>query len=510
MNVDVSAFKAYDIRGIYPDQINTEFITLLGCAYATVFRPKEVVIGFDSRLSSPELASALSDAFRKCGVDVADLGLCGTEMVYYATGRYQTDGGIMITASHNPKNYNGCKMVASDAVPVGVGSGLETIRDLVHQRGPFRHARTGTVIHPGCSQADTRQSGQIPAESTPAGETQDKPSQAEITKSQDVQGQQIQPEINEPEGRCTRRNINEEFSDWMLGQLTGTIDPDLEVVVNCGNGAAGPLIKTLQKKLPCTVHTVFEEPDGHFPNGVPNPLLPECREDTAGMVRKTGANLGVAFDGDFDRCFFFDEKGRFIEGYYVVGLLARQILNAKPGSKIIYDPRLTWNTIDTVKRHGGIPVVSKTGHAFIKEKMRLEQAEYGGEMSAHHYFRNFWYCDTGIYPFLLILELLSESKKPFSELVDEAIRNYPVSGELNFTINEPADTVLKAVEVHFKGQDVSTSRLDGLAMEFEQWRFSLRASNTEPLLRLNVESRGDIRLMEQKRDEIITLIQKFQ
>ena len=458
MTLDVTAFKAYDIRGVYPEQINAEFVRALAQAYATHFRPKRVAIGYDSRLSSPELASALSDSFRDSGVDVLDLGLCGTEMVYFTTGMYRTDGGIMITASHNPKEYNGCKMVTREAIPVGVGNGLAEIKKMVLENGPFTH---------------------------------------------------IRPEQPDYRGDYTRLDITKAFISWQLDKLTTSINRDLKVVVNTGNGAAGPTIRQLADQLPCELTLVFEEPDGNFPNGVPNPMLPDCREDTASNVLETGADLGVAFDGDFDRCFFFDENGRFIEGYYIVGLLAAQVLKKHPGAKIIHDPRLTWNTIETVIRMGGVPVESKTGHAYIKERMRQEKAEYGGEMSAHHYFRSFWYCDTGLMPFLLILELLGATGKPMSVLVDEAINRYPISGECNFTITGTAEAVIRAVEKHFSGQGKVT-RLDGLSIECDRWRFNLRGSNTEPLIRLNVESRGDVRLMEEKRDEIISIIKSYQ
>ena len=454
---DVSAFKAYDIRGIYPDQINASFMDALARAYATHFRPARVVIGYDARLSSEELAASLAEGFRNSGVDVLDLGLCGTEMVYFATGEYRTDGGIMITASHNPKEYNGCKMVARDVVPVGAASGLTEIRKRVAENGPFEHVRPAK---PGYR------------------------------------------------GNYTRLDITKEFLAWMTGQLTTPARRDLKVVLNAGNGAAGPALRALAGRLSCQCELLFEQPDGNFPNGVPNPLLPECREDTARAVRDTEADFGVAFDGDFDRCFFFDEQGRFIEGYYIVGLLARQILKKHPGAKIIHDPRLTWNTIETVKQLGGVPVESKTGHAYIKERMRLEKAEYGGEMSAHHYFRSFWYCDTGILPFLLILELLSGTEKRLSELVDEAIRRYPVTGEQNFTISASPEAVIKAVEQHYAGVG-EISRRDGLSISFDDWRFNLRASNTEPLLRLNVESRGDAALLQAKRDEIVAIISSF-
>lgn len=450
MPVDLSAFKAYDIRGIYPDQINPSFMHALARAYATRFKPRKVVIGYDARLSSEELAEALAKGLQDSGVDVLDIGLCGSEMVYYATGHLQTDGGIMITASHNPKEYNGCKMVSAGARPVGVDSGLNDIKQLLADDGPYEDAnRRGTY---------------------------------------------------------EKRTITPEFIAHVLNVLTRSIRPDLNVVVNSGNGAAGPVISDLATRLPCTIHPVFEEPDGNFPNGVPNPLLPERRKETAEAVTRTGSHLGVALDGDFDRCFFFDENGRFIEGYYIVGLLARQMLEKYPGAKIVYDPRLTWHTIETVRECGGVPVMSRTGHAFIKDIMRREDAVYGGEMSAHHYFKDFWYCDSGVLPFLLILELLSVTDKTMSQLVDEAFERYPVSGEINYKVQGDPGTLMEKIAGHYEKKGGSVSYPDGLSVEFDEWRFSLRMSNTEPLLRLNVESRGDRSLMEQKTEELAAWI----
>ncbi len=470
MTRDVSAFKAYDIRGIVPDSVNADFMRSLGKAYASVIKPKTVVIGHDARLSSEELSAALAGGFRESGVNVMDIGLCGTEMVYFATGYYRTGGGIMITASHNPKEYNGCKMVLEDAVPLGADTGMNEIKKRVAGDGPYEH---------------------------------------------------VEAETPEKKGDYNRTDITRTFLSYTLDQLSVRINQNLHVAVNSGNGAAGPTVNALSKQLPCRLTHLFSNPDGNFPNGVPNPLLPDRRADTAGAVISHKADIGVAFDGDFDRCFFFDENGRFIEGYYIVGLLAGQVLKKNPGAKIIHDPRLTWNTIDIVKHHGGKPVESKTGHAFIKERMRQEKAEYGGEMSAHHYFRSFWYCDTGILPFLLILELLSTSGKKFSELVDEAIRRYPVSGEINYTIAERADRVLGEVERSVRQEEGAESNssgspapvvsyTDGLSMEFSDWRFNLRASNTEPLLRLNVESRENFGLMEKKRDQIAAIIKQFE
>ncbi|MDG5766562.1 phosphomannomutase/phosphoglucomutase [Balneolales bacterium ANBcel1] len=451
MPVDVSAFKIYDIRGIYPDQINARFMYTLGKAFATRFSPRKVVIGGDSRLSSEELRNALSDGLCDSGVDVLDLGLCGSEMVYFATGTYGLDGGLMITASHNPMEYNGCKMVVEGARPVGAENGLNDIKTLIAEEGPFHH-----VDGKGSSRR----------------------------------------------GACEWKDISDEFLSHVCDMLTQELDSGLKVVVNSGNGAAGPLIGRLADKLPCTLIPMFSEPDGRFPNGVPNPLLPENRQDTADAVLANKADLGVAFDGDFDRCFFFDENGRFVEGYYIVGLMAAQMLEKYPGAKIVHDPRLTWNTIETVEKLGGQPVQSKTGHTFIKELMRKEAAAYGGEMSAHHYFRDFWYCDSGILPFLLMLELMSQSGKKLSALVDEAFHRYPVSGELNYRIDGDAGKLVKQIAEKYERQGGEVTSPDGLSVTFPDWRFSLRVSNTEPLLRLNVESRGDRLLMEQKKDEL--------
>ncbi|MDI6402605.1 phosphomannomutase/phosphoglucomutase [Balneolaceae bacterium ANBcel3] len=456
--MDVSAFKAYDVRGVYPLQINAQFMYLTGKAYATIFQPKKVVIGYDARLSSEELAEALEAGLSDSGVDVVNIGLCGSEMVYYATGRHKTDGGIMITASHNPKEYNGCKMVMDGARPVGPDTGLNEIKKLVASEGPFKH---------------------------------------------------IDGKKSERNGTITKEDISEEFLTYMLDMLKGKVDPNLKVVVNSGNGAAGPVIKKLAKKLPCTIYPIFDQPDGNFPNGVPNPLLPERRKETSHEVVEKKADLGVAFDGDFDRCFFFDENGRFIEGYYLVGLLARQILTKYPGAKIVHDPRLTWHTIEVVQSSGGQPVMSKTGHAYIKTKMREQDAVYAGEMSAHHYFKDFWYCDSGLLPFLLVLELLSENNDPLSAYVDEAFRNYPVSGELNFKLKVDPISLVRSLAEHYDDHGGEISFPDGLNVEFDQWRASLRVSNTEPLLRLNVESRGDYKLVEEKKDEMIALIRRL-
>lgn len=467
MTIDLSAFKAYDIRGVYPEQINADFMEKLARAYVGRIQPGQVIIGYDSRLSGEELAGALARGLLESGSDVIDLGLCGSEMVYYATGRMQTDGGVMITASHNPKEYNGCKMVTSEARPVGAETGLDDIKKLMAGDGPVRQPE------------DMEAGGTIAA----------KPGNRR--------------------GKYEKRDITAEFTDWLASKFGSGIRPDLKVIANSGNGAAGPTVSRLASRLPCSILPLFETPDGNFPNGVPNPLLPERRKDTSDAVIAEQADLGVAFDGDFDRCFFFDENGRFIDGYYIVGLLAGQMLKKYPGERIVYDPRLTWHTIETVKECGGTPVMSPTGHVFIKDKMRQTDAVYGGEMSAHHYFREFWYCDSGMIPFLLMLELLSAIDKPMSVLVNEAFERYPISGELNYKIDKDPGVLIYRVADIYGNAGGEVSYPDGLSVEFPDWRFSLRMSNTEPLVRLNVESRGDRKLMEQKRDELEALIRSW-
>ncbi|NPA25799.1 MAG: phosphomannomutase [Deltaproteobacteria bacterium] len=442
-----TCFKAYDLRGRVPDELNEELAYRLGRAFAAFLKPDRVAVGRDVRLSSPALAAALTRGLTDAGVAVCELGLCGTEEVYFATFNYGLDGGIMVTASHNPADYNGMKLVHREARPLSGDYGLPQIRELVAGE-------------------------EFPA---PAGT-----------------------------GRATRLDSRAAYIQHLLGYIEVAALRPLKVVVNAGNGCAGPVLDLLEQYLPFTMFKLLNEPDGTFPQGIPNPLLPENRDLTSRAVVENRADVGLAWDGDFDRCFFFDENGRFIEGYYIVGLLAESLLARHPGATIIHDPRLTWNTIELIKENGGRPQVSKTGHAFIKQSMREFNAVYGGEMSAHHYFREFSYCDSGMIPWLLVLELLSRTGRKLSELVDERIRRYPVSGEINRRLSDPA-AALARVEEHFTRHQTPIRReeIDGLSLEFEEWRFNLRSSNTEPLLRLNVESRGDQALMEDKTREIL-------
>jgi phosphomannomutase len=389
---------------------------------------------------------------------VYDIGLCGTEEVYYATFAYlhegnAMDGGIMITASHNPKDYNGMKLVREQSQPISSDTGLNVIKALAeHNEFPAPVAQRGQV---------------------------------------------------------TKVDISDTYTKHLLGYIDVANLTPLKIVVNAGNGAAGHVIDNLEAVLKDKINFIklHHEPDGHFPNGIPNPLLPENRHSTIAAIQQHGADLGIAWDGDFDRCFLFDETGRFIEGYYIVGLLAAAFLKRFHGEKIVHDPRLTWNTIDIVNSLSGIPVQSKTGHAFIKERMRKENAVYGGEMSAHHYFRDFSYCDSGMIPWLLVIELISQSGKTLSQLLNERMAMFPASGEINRTITDPA-TALKLVQQHYQATALCIDYTDGLSMEFSDWRFNLRCSNTEPLVRLNVEARADEALMQAKTAELLALLAK--
>ena len=450
----INCFKAYDIRGKVPSELDAELAYKIGVAYAKYIDAEKIVIGRDVRRSSDALFDALSRGLNDNGVDVIDLGLCGTEMVYYATPALDADGGIMITASHNPPEYNGMKFVKRNSVPVGYDSGLNVVEKMIlnNELSPLSH-------DPGDIRYHDIMNGFI--------------------------------------------NNLKKFYD------ADKINP-FKVVVNSGNGCAGLALDKLEPELPIKMVKIFNEPDSDFPNGVPNPLLPENRQATIDAVLSNHADLGVAWDGDYDRCFFFDEKGNFIEGYYIVGLLAKSILKKNPGEKIVHDPRLIWNTINVVNKAGGIPVVSPSGHAFIKQKMREVNAIYGGEMSAHHYFRDNSYSDSGMIPFLLIMQLMSEEDKPLSKLVEEMIESYPCSGEINSTIDNPVKKIDELAKKYSSGKQ---DRLDGLSVEYDNlpkgkagWRFNLRMSNTEPIVRLNVESKGDIKLMKEKTEELLRAI----
>jgi phosphomannomutase len=455
----LSCFKAYDVRGRVPDELNEDIAYAIGRAYAEVVKPKKVAVGHDIRLSSESIKAALSAGLLDSGVDVYDIGQCGTEEIYFAAFHEsieggKMDGGIVVTASHNPKDYNGMKFVREGSRPISGDTGLFEIQRLAEENN-------------------------FPA----------------VSK----------------QGKSVELNIADAYIEHLLSYVDITTLKPLKIVVNAGNGGAGAVIDRLEalvgvSKLPFEFIKLHHHPDGNFPNGVPNPLLPENRAITIDAVKQHKADMGIAWDGDFDRCFFFDEHGKFIEGYYVVGLLAEAFLLKNPGEKIVHDPRLTWNTIDLVEANGGIAVQSKTGHAFIKERMRLENAVYGGEMSAHHYFRDFAYCDSGMIPWLLVAQLISSRGQSLSTMVEDRMTAYPCSGEINRTINDPASAIAR-VEQHFQGLGAVVDRTDGLSMSFDNWRFNLRMSNTEPVVRLNVESVKDSELMNDRTEEILTLLQ---
>jgi phosphomannomutase len=446
----LTCFKAYDIRGKLGEELNEEIAYRIGRAYAQFLKPRLVVIGGDIRLTSEPLKAALANGLCDEGVDVLDLGMTGTEEVYFAVSHLQADGGIEITASHNPIDYNGMKLVRENSKPISGDTGLGVIKQLAEKNEfavPDLAAR----------------------------------------------------------GSIRSRNIVDDYVQHLLRYINRAMLKPLRLVVNAGNGAAGHVIDALEKYLPFEFIKIHHEPDGSFPNGVPNPLLVENRAATAAAVVAHNADMGIAWDGDFDRCFLFDEKGAFTEGYYIVGLLAEAFLLKNPGDKVIHDPRLTWNTRDIARQHGGFAVQSKTGHAFIKERMREEDAVYGGEMSAHHYFRDFFYCDSGMIPWLLVCELVSRKGLALSHLLQDRIQKFPSPGEINVQVSNP-EQAIERVRQYYAAQAKCEDTTDGISLEFETWRFNLRMSNTEPVVRLNLESRADPALVEQKAIEILNLL----
>ena len=459
---ELTCFKAYDIRGKLGEELNTDIAYRIGRAFAQHTQAKKVVVGGDVRLTSEELKLALANGLMDGGTNVIDLGLCGTEHIYFATSHLNCDGGIVVTASHNPIDYNGMKLVRENSKPISGDTGLFDIKTLAEQN----------------SFSDVECKGQI-----------------------------------------NSYDITQAYTDHLLTYVDTSnfalLDRPLKLVVNAGNGTAGPALDAIesafkQLQVPVEFIKVYHQPDGNFPNGIPNPLLIENRSATKDAVIKHNADMGIAWDGDFDRCFLFDEQGEFIEGYYIVGLLAENFLaktmqaNTSP-QKIIHDPRLTWNTIDIVKQSGGQAIQSKTGHAFIKERMRSEDAIYGGEMSAHHYFRDFFYCDSGMIPWLLIAELTCLHKQPLSSLVKARIEAYPSSGEINNKLANPKEAIARVLQCYQADAQI-IDKTDGISMEFGDWRFNLRSSNTEPVVRLNVESKGDKALMEDKTQEVLALL----
>jgi len=447
--MNLSAFKAYDIRGRIPDELNEDLVYQVGRAYAGFVKPKRVAVGRDIRPTSEAFARELIRGLTDAGVDVVDIGLCGTEGVYFATFFYGLDGGIMVTASHNPPDYNGLKLVREKSMPIGSSTGLKDIAAMIRDgKLPPPAAKRGSVEH---------------------------------------------------------RDTSPDYVAHLLSYVDRKSLRKLKVVVDAGNGGAGLTIDKLEPHLPFEFIKVRHAPDGTFPQGVPNPMLEENRGPTLEALRKSGADLAIAWDGDYDRCFFYDAQGTFIEGYYIVGLLAESFLAKQPGARIVYDPRLTWNTLDIVKRLGGTPVMSQSGHAFIKQKMREVDGAYGGEMSAHHYFREFSYCDSGMIPWLLVLERVCQSGKSLTELVSARMRAFPASGEINRKLPD-AQRALAVAEAKYRPGAVLIDHTDGVSIDYAEWRFNLRASNTEPLVRLNVESRGNESLMREKTAELLAFL----
>jgi phosphomannomutase len=446
--LDPKVFKAYDVRGIYPAELDEEGASAIGRAYSEQFEPRRIAVGCDMRLSSPAMAQATIEGAAGGGSDVVDIGLVGTEMVYFAVGELELDGGIMVTASHNPKEYTGLKIVRRGALPVGGDSGLLEIRD---------RALAGS---------DTSR-GQTP-------------------------------------GQVSEYDVWPGYVDRVLSFIdTGAMRP-LCVVIDAANGMAGAMLPPVLERLPVDARRYFFEPDGTFPNHEPNPLLPENREFIVAKVKEEGADLGVAFDGDADRCFFVDDAGEFVPGDFVTALLAESILEKEPDGKIIYDVRASWAVPETIERAGGVPLMNRVGHAFIKHRMREEGAVFGGEVSGHYYFRDFFQADSGVIPFLLMLELVSRRGKPLSEILQPYREHFFLTGELNTPV---ADVPLKLHELkeHFADSG-KVSHLDGISIDFPDWHFNVRPSNTEPLLRLNLEARSR-ELMERKRDEVLAVIQ---
>lgn len=448
--MSLTCFKAYDIRGKLGAELNADIVYRIGRAYAAFLKPKSVVVGGDVRLTSNELKQAFANGVLDEGADVIDIGMCGTEEIYFATSYLKTDGGCVVTASHNPIDYNGLKMVRAGSQPISGDTGLFEIKRLAEENkfAPVDAAGRGTL---------------------------------------------------------TQVSTLEAYIQHLLGYIDVTQLKPLKLVVNAGNGAAGHVIDAIEKYLPFEFIKIHHEPDGTFPNGIPNPLLHENQPVTSEAVLAHGADMGIAWDGDFDRCFLFDEKGQFTEGYYIVGLLAESFLLKNPGANIIHDPRLVWNTQDIVSANKGNPIQSKTGHAFIKERMRLEDAVYGGEMSAHHYFRDFFYCDSGMIPWLLVAELLCRKSQPLSEMLQDRIAKFPSPGEINRHVAD-AKAAIDKVYNHYVADSTAVDKTDGISLEFPEWRFNLRMSNTEPVVRLNVESRADKALVDVKTQEILAML----
>lgn len=449
----LTCFKAYDIRGRLGEELNEDIARRIGRAFVEALSARRVIIGRDCRASSESLADACIEGLVAGGAEVLDLGLCGTEEMYFAVTHFAADGGIEVTASHNPMDYNGMKLVRKGSAPLDTATGLAAIKALAE--GPALPSRPGGHV--------------IPAE-----------------------------------------GAREAYVERVLSFVDMAALRPLTILVNAGNGAAGPTFDAIAEGLaargaPLSFLRLHHEPDGSFPNGIPNPLLPENQPVTGRAVVAEGADMGVAWDGDFDRCFLFDHNGRFIPGEYIVGLLAEVFLTKEPGATIVHDPRVVWNTQHVVARAGGNAVQARTGHAFLKQALRDTGAIYGGEMSAHHYFRDFMACDSGMIPWLLVAELMGRTGKSLSELVSDRMAAFPSSGEINFRIADP-EAAIARVEAALSGQEPARDETDGLSLAFADWRLNLRKSNTEPLLRLNVEARAQDGMIERRVAELTDLI----
>ena len=449
---ELVCFKAYDVRGKIPSELNESIAFLIGLAVTEYLQASTIVIGYDVRHSSTELVESLSHGISQGGAEVVNIGLCGTEEVYFATNFIGSDGGIMVTASHNPADYNGMKIVGHEARPISMDSGLQEIKIL---------AQKSTI------------------------------------------------KLSDDSPSVTQKNIRLDYIKKILSFVDVEQLRPLKVVVNAGNGCAGLVVDAIEEFLPFEFIKLNHDPDGTFPNGIPNPLLTENRTVTSDAVVEVGADLGVAWDGDFDRCFFFDENGQFIDNYYLIGMISKVLLELHQGANIIHDPRLIWNTREEVQSYAGNPVQSKAGHSFMKETMREHTAIYGGEMSGHHYFRDFYFSDSGMIPWLLVAEIMSQANQPLSELVSKRIQQYPISGEINIEVYQP-EKLLEGIKSHYQNQSLSIDEIDGYSFDFKSWRFNLRMSNTEPLVRLNVETRADKKLLNTKTDEILNLIATLQ
>lgn len=449
MNFSANAFKAYDIRGRFPDEINEELAYQIGRAFVELYQSKVVVIGRDVRLTSHSFAKALANGFTDAGCDVWDIGLCGTEQVYHATAAWNADGGVMITASHNPMEYNGFKLVGPESRPISSDTGLFDIRDRIFK------------------------------ETFP-----------------------VDPVTGITAGKVVERDSMDSYIQLLLQMVSIAQMKPLKIVVNGGNGCAGPVVEELAKHLPLKLIPMNLTPDGNFPNGIPNPLLPDRRAATAEAVIQNQADFGVAWDGDFDRCFLFDAQGRFIDSYYLVGFLAEIFLKKEPGGRIIYDPRLIWNTEEEVRTFGGEPIASRGGHAFMKETLRKVNAIYGGEASGHHFFREFHWCDSGMLPWLFVATELSRQNRTLAEVVEERMEKFPTSGEINRIVDD-ASAIIKKIEDDYSPDAVKVMHLDGIGIDYPNWRFNLRSSNTEPVIRLNLETRGDQELLKEKTEELL-------